>query len=116
MFIKNQKEKGASASNQEKAKFIAYVNPIRLMMENDSVSKDQLTIVFNFLKSNEGEFWKSNILSTSKLREKFNQLIMKANEKKSNNSSGQSDQSGASDEFRRKTAERLGIDLDKYEI
>ncbi len=87
LFVKNLEEKNSPAQHQENAKFKSYVDPIRLMMEKDKVTKEQLKVVFVFLQSPQGEFWKSNILSTEKLREKFSQLIMKAKEspaKKSN--------------------------------
>lgn len=80
LFIKNLKEKNAPAANQEKAKYKAYVDPIRLMMTVDKVTKEQLIKVYKYLGSIEGEFWKSNILSTSKLREKFQQLLLKSQE------------------------------------
>jgi len=86
LFIKNLSEKNASTSNQEKAKFKSYVDPIRLSFTSDKRTKEQFRIVFEFLGSLEGEFWKSNILSTSKLREQMDKLIMKANEKKPNKS------------------------------
>jgi len=80
LFIKNLKEKNSPSKIQEQAKFKNYVDPIRLMMENDGVTKEQLTKVFKYLGSNEGEFWKPNILSTKKLREKFSQLSIKSQE------------------------------------
>lgn len=105
LFVKNLKEKNAPAAHQKNAKYKAYVHPIRLMMTNDGVTKEQMTKVFKYLDSPQGEFWKSNILSTNKLREKFQQLILKsqANGKQVNN------QTGADQEFRNKTAKRLGI-------
>lgn len=110
LFIKNLTEKNAPTANQEKAKYKTYVDPIRLMMVNDGVTKEQLTKVFKFLDSPGGEFWKPNILSTKKLREKFEQLIVKSQsinhngKQQNNNNTG-----GASEAFRRKTAERLGL-------
>lgn len=80
VFIKNLQEKNSPTNNQEKANFKNYVTPIRLMFENDGVTESQIKIVFTFLQSNEGEFWKANILSIKKLREKFTQLLMKAQE------------------------------------
>lgn len=118
LFIKNLKEKNAPAKNQEFAKFKNYVDPIRLMIENDNVKREQLKKVFNFLSSPEGDFWKPNILSTKKLREKFSQLIMKCETESTYNKAKQGDlssnratsyQGGASAEYRRKTAERLGL-------
>lgn len=86
LFIKNQTEKGAPVNNQEKAKYKNYVSPIRLSFEKDGVTKEQFKIVFKYLDSPQGEFWKSHILSTKKLREKFTQLIMKAKETSKQNS------------------------------
>lgn len=110
LFIKNLEEKNGPTTTQENAKYKGYVTPIRLMMEKDNITKEQITKVFKYLQSPEGSFWKSNILSTSKLREKFQQLILQS-QNKSNNGKQQSStsQGGASDEFRRKTAERLGF-------
>ncbi|MGC1633189.1 MAG: hypothetical protein WA749_13855, partial [Gelidibacter sp.] len=118
LFIKNLKEKNAPVQNQETAKFKNYVDPIRLMMENDNVTNEQLKKVFKYLSSPEGDFWKANILSTKKLREKFSQLIMKCETETKNTEARQSSfsqnrpnisQGGASPEYRRKTAERLGL-------
>ena len=105
LFIKNLKEKNAPAADQKNAKYKAYVDPIRLMMTKDGITKEQMTKVFKYLDSPQGEFWKPNILSTSKLREKFQQLILKsqANGKQINNNGG------ADQEFRDKTAKRLGL-------
>jgi hypothetical protein len=102
LFIKNLKEKNSSYVNQKNAKFGNYVNPIRLMMTNDEITKEQLTTVFKFLDSQQGEFWKSNILSTKKLREKFQQLIMKANEKSKNGQVNTVGNTGVSAEYLRK--------------
>ena len=87
LFIKNLTEKNAPAAAQENAKYKAYVDPIRLMMTKDEVTKEQLTKVFKYLGSPQGEFWKSNILSTTKLREKFTQLLLKSQENKTNGKS-----------------------------
>lgn len=84
LFIENLKEKGASYSTQEKATFKNYITPIRLLMENKEATRDDLIDVWEYLSSKEGEFWKKNILSTSKLREKIQPLIMAARELKLN--------------------------------
>ncbi len=107
LFIKNLQESGAPTKHQEGAKFKAYVDPIRLMMLNDGVTKEQLQIVYRFLGGPAGSFWKPNILSTKKLREKFSQLIIKAQQNGqqiTNNQVG-----GATDDYRRKVAAKLGL-------
>lgn len=88
IFIKNLTEKQAPCANQRNAKFSTYVNPIKHMIEIDEVSIDQIRDASNYLKSKEGEFWKSNILSTKKLREKISVLLAKKNEVKSNTQKG----------------------------
>jgi hypothetical protein len=83
LFIENLKASRAPTKNQDQAKFSAYVDPIRLMIEADKVTKDQIKEAYEYLKSKEGNFWKSNILSTSKLREKISIIISQKNSSKS---------------------------------
>lgn len=81
LFIKNLKEKNSPTTQIEKTKFKSFVNPIRLLLENNEGTKEQLQEAYKYLNSKEGEFWKSNILSTAKLREKLSILIAKKNTK-----------------------------------
>ena len=107
LFIKNLTEKNSSYVNQKNAKFGNYVDPIRLMMTKDEITKEQLTSVFKYLDSPQGEFWKPNILSTSKLREKFQQLIMKANEKSKNGQVNTIGNTGVSAEYLQRIQDEL---------
>ena len=79
LFIKNLQEREAPTKNQRQATFKNYVTPIRLMIENDNTTREQIRQAYDFLKSKEGEFWKSNILSTKKLREQIDKLIAQKN-------------------------------------
>lgn len=79
LFIKNLKEKNSPTKKIEKSTFKNYVTPIRLMIETDEVTSQQFRTVYDFLNSAKGEWWKSNILSIKKLREKLPELILKAN-------------------------------------
>lgn len=81
LFIKNLKDKNSLTTQIENAKYKSFVDPIRLMFEKDKVTTTQLRDAYNYLNSPEGEFWKSNILSTSKLREKLPILLAKKNTK-----------------------------------
>ena len=78
LFIKNLKEKNASTTHQESANFKSYVDPIRLMIKNQEATIEELQDVWDYLDSPKGEFWKTNILSTTKLREKITTLVMSA--------------------------------------
>lgn len=49
-------------------------NDIRLMMDRDGRTEEQIAYLIDWCQNN--DFWKSNILSPSKLREKFDQLVM----------------------------------------
>jgi len=82
LFIKNLEEKNAPTKNQRDAKYGTYVDSIRLMFEKDEITKEQMNKVYKYLEGPEGEFWKPNILSAVKLREKFQVLIAKANQPK----------------------------------
>ncbi len=77
LFKKNIEEAGGSLNHIENAKFKSYVDPIRLLITSDGATKESLIKIFQYLNSQEGNFWKSNIQSTSKLREQYNTLIIK---------------------------------------
>lgn len=81
LFIKNLKEKKSPTIKQENATYKEFVTPIRLMFEKNEATKEQLLEAYGFLNSTDGEFWKSNILTTEKLREKLSILIAKKNTK-----------------------------------
>jgi len=76
LFRENITSGGGSASAIDKAKGTWY-DDIRKMIEIDKIELEAIRKVFIFLKTD--EFWKKNILSTSKLRDKFNKLILNAN-------------------------------------
>lgn len=81
LIIKNLKEKSSPTTQVENAKYKNFVDPIRLMFEKDKCTVHQLRDAYEYLNSPEGEFWKSNILSTVKLREKLSVLLAKKNTK-----------------------------------
>lgn len=76
LFIKNLKEKGAPTNHQEKAKYKNYVTPIRLMFDNDNVTQEQVKKAYEYLSSKEGDFWKTQILSTESFRKQIQKLII----------------------------------------
>lgn len=71
LFKNNLKEAGASTSKIEKAKGI-WVDDIRMIIEIDKYTVEDLQQAYKFLQVN--EFWKKNILSTAKLREKMDKI------------------------------------------
>lgn len=75
LFIRNLTEKSISTVTQKNAKFKNYVTPIRLMIENNECTLQDLRDVWSYLSSPKSEFWKKNILSTTKLREQIVKLI-----------------------------------------
>jgi hypothetical protein len=79
LFIKNLKEKSSTYSQQQKAKFKNYVNPIRIMIEKNEATMEHLREAHKYLASPEGDFWKSNVLSTEALRKQLPKLLAKKN-------------------------------------
>lgn len=51
-----------------------WANDMRLMMERDDRTEEQISYLIKWCQRN--EFWHKNILSVAKLREKFDQLII----------------------------------------
>lgn len=71
LFTNNLVEAGATTANIDKAKG-TWVDDIRLIIEADKYSLDDLRSAYTFLQKN--VFWKKNIMSTSKLREKMDKI------------------------------------------
>lgn len=90
LFIKNLKDKKISAKKIENGKYKDFVTPIRLMYERDEVTDEQFKEVFKYLSSPEGDFWTSNILSTTKLRKQFTTLLLQNGRKKSSTNDNRS--------------------------
>jgi hypothetical protein len=82
LFIKNLTQRNAPIKNQQNATFKNYVDPIRLAIINNECTINDFRDVWQFLDSPQGDFWKTNILSTSKLREQIQKLVMSARENK----------------------------------
>ena len=74
LFKTNLEEAGAQTSQIEKAKG-TWIDDIRLIIEKDKYSMNDLRAVYRFLQKD--AFWKQNILSTSKLREQMPKLKLK---------------------------------------
>lgn len=51
-----------------------WADDVRLMMERDNRTEEQIAYLIDWVQKD--DFWKTVILSTSKLREKFDQLVM----------------------------------------
>ena len=77
------------APHTKKPDYEKWANIIRLMREVDKIPLVTIQQVFNW--ANSDDFWKTNILSASKLRKQFNQLQAKmVNTNEQNRSNGTS--------------------------
>ena len=68
-----------------------WADDVRLMMERDKRTEEEIKTVIDWCQQD--SFWKSNILSTRKLREKFDQLYVKMTTGKGNVKNGTYEQS-----------------------
>jgi hypothetical protein len=103
LFGKNLKEIGAPLANIKKANAKEWTRQIALMLKNEEATVDQLREVYDFLKVD--EFWKPNVQSVPKLREKFTTIYSQS--KKIKNESSSKGTGGASDAFKRRIFETL---------
>jgi len=81
LFNNNLKKLNITSTDLSKAKYKNWVDPIRLMLDADSRKKEELREIWEFLKTEDltKDFtWGANIRSTSKLREKFERLLVDA--------------------------------------
>jgi hypothetical protein len=74
LFKNNLIEAGTATTLIDKANG-KWIDDVRLMIESDKYTMDDLRAVYLFLQKD--AFWKQNILSISKLREKMPQLKLK---------------------------------------
>lgn len=87
LFKSNLQELKIESPTIEKAKVKPWSNSIRLMFEQDKRTTEEFREVYDFLKKEipKSSFsWKANIRSTSKLREKFDNLLIEARKPKPN--------------------------------
>lgn len=85
LFVENLNRLKIQSSDLEKAKYSVWVDPIRLMMERDKRTLEDIQEVFRYLRDEtpreNGFSWAGNIRSTSKLREKFEYILKDARTK-----------------------------------
>ena len=91
LFIKNLKVKKVPTKKLENTNAVKFIAQIRLMYERDDYTDEQFRDVFKFLNSPKGEFWTTNILSTTKLREKFTTLLLQNGRKQASTQDDRSD-------------------------
>lgn len=64
--------------DHKKPNLHTWANDIRLMMERDNRTAEKIAYLMDWVQND--SFWKSNILSVSKLREKYDQLVLRVKE------------------------------------
>ena len=101
LFGANLKEIGAPLANINKADAKEWTRQIALMLKNKEATVEQLREVWDFLKVD--EFWKPNVQSVPKLREKFTTIYSQS--KKPKNGTNQS--GGLSEEGKLRILEKL---------
>lgn len=72
-------------SNAKKPNLQTWANDMRLMMERDERTEEQIIYLIDWVQRD--SFWMSNIMSPKKLREKFDQLVLRVKGER-NQSSG----------------------------
>lgn len=87
--------------NHKKPNLQKWADDMRLMMERDSRTKEQIEYLIDWCQQD--SFWKGNILSASKLREKYDQLVIQVKNRKGGGQSGFNQQgNGRPDEVKSK--------------
>lgn len=80
IFSQAHRELDIPTTHLDNARFGTFVDPIRLMYQKDGITREHFIMLYNFFLSNteNAQFWKSNVRSTSKLRAQTTQLLFKA--------------------------------------
>lgn len=77
--------------NHKKPNIQTWAKQIELMMRTDNRSLPEMEQIIHWTQQD--CFWQNNILSTAKLREKYDQLVLKMNEKKNKENQNTQDSS-----------------------
>ena len=85
VFWDHAKELNLPLKNLNEADADEWTRQIRLMVEKNEATEDQIIEVGKFLKTN--EFWKTNVRSVPKLREKFENIYASSKKIKNGNES-----------------------------
>lgn len=99
----NLESAGGSTRKIEQANYKTWVDPIRLMMSVDGITREQINKAARFGLTD--EFWKKNILSTTSFRKHFDKLILDSNGKSKNGGKTLKDDS----DYIQSIADRLGV-------
>ena len=105
MFKQNLINIRARTFNVERAVYSAWVDPIRLMIDTEGVTEEDLREVFRFLRNH--KFWSSNVQSTKKLREKFQTIHTQSKRDEQEKRDGKGRNGGISNDY----LERIANDL-----
>jgi len=119
LFKSNLLELNISTKTLDSAKFKTWINPIRLLMENDNRTIEEFREVFEFIKND--NFWKQQIRSTEKLRKKdkdgvtyFEVLLIKSRNEQKRKSVSEESNSGVTEAYKRSIYNRLhGVKSDE---
>lgn len=79
LFIKIAQREGLPTKIYDKAKYKDYVTPIRLAVEADGYTIEQIRQSYNYLNSSFDTFWYKNIRSAKKLRQQLDKLVLEFN-------------------------------------
>ena len=93
----------------EEPNFESWANDIRLMRERDGRSHEDIKSMFEW--ANNDDFWKTNILSPSKLRKQWDKLVIKKNSEANNanfSSGHKSNSATGADRVMQSIAKQLG--------
>lgn len=91
---------GGSVAQIQNAKAKNWTEPIRLMMDKDGITIEQLRIVKKALdpkEPNHSKFWAATCLSTDSLRKHFNQIMADYNNQNNNNGTPKPSKNGSYD-------------------
>ena len=79
LIKKNLAARNSPTEKVVKAKVKIWVEPVRLMIERDKVTREMLLQAYDYLNGPDSTFWKPNILSTVNLRKNIAQMLAQAN-------------------------------------
>ncbi|MFV8226219.1 hypothetical protein [Christiangramia aquimixticola] len=79
VILKNANQKNVPLKKVENVTYHSWINPLKLMLEIDSISLKHLKKIIEYLKNPENEFWCKIILDTKGLRKNSSKILTEIN-------------------------------------
>jgi len=75
VILNNAKQKKVPLKKVENVNYSSWINPLKLMIENEDFKLNHLKMIIKYLRNPDHEFWRKTILDTKGLRKNSSKIL-----------------------------------------